>query len=140
VKDLPRKYQKLVGDMNLVKGNINLTNEIIDGLQPSEKSETLVDLVNTLQSMESKLMNLIGQIENEDAMSVCLLVNDDLQATFKRYNLQKDGTKPPPFTPGESTKNTMLNPTHIYSRSASLPSQAAQKPPVIEDLFDIGKP
>lgn len=75
---LPRKYQKLVGDMNLVKGNINLTNEIIDGLQPGEKSETLIDLVNTLTSMEPKLMNLIGQIENEDAMNVCLLVNDDL--------------------------------------------------------------
>jgi len=46
--------------MNLVKGNINLTNEIIDGLNPGESSETLIDLVNTLTSMEPKLMNLIG--------------------------------------------------------------------------------
>lgn len=91
---LPRKYQKLVGDMNLVKGNINLTNEIIDGLNPGDSSETLIDLVNTLTSMEPKLMNLIGQIENEDAMNVCLLVNDDLQNTFKRYNCIKDGKKP----------------------------------------------
>jgi len=44
--------------------------------------------------MEPKLMNLIGQIENEDAMNVCLLVNDDLQNTFKRYNCIKDGKKP----------------------------------------------
>jgi hypothetical protein len=27
---LPGKYAKLVNDMNLVKGNINFTNEIID--------------------------------------------------------------------------------------------------------------
>ena len=75
---LPRKYQKLIGDMNLVKGNINLTNEIIDSVQPGENNDTLNDLFNTLTSMEPKLFNLIGQIENEEVMSVCLLVNDDL--------------------------------------------------------------
>lgn len=105
--------------MNLVKGNINLTNEIIDGLQPGEKSETLIDLVNTLTSMEPKLMNLIGQIENEDAMTVCLLVNDDLQTTFKRYNKIKEGRKPEAFVPGESLKNTYLNPTHVYTKGSA---------------------
>jgi hypothetical protein len=75
---LPRKYQKLIGDMNLVKGNINLTNEIIDSVSPGEKNETLTDLFNTLTAMEPKLFSLIGQVENEEVMSVCLLVNDDL--------------------------------------------------------------
>ena len=31
-------------DMNLVKGNINFTNEMIDSMKPGEKSETLNDL------------------------------------------------------------------------------------------------
>ena len=57
---LPRKDQKLIGDMNLVKGNINLTNEIIDSVAPGEKNETLTDLINTLTSMETKLFTLIG--------------------------------------------------------------------------------
>ena len=57
---MPRKYQKLIGDMNLVKGNINLTNEIIDSVQPGENNDTLNDLFNTLTSMEPKLFNLIG--------------------------------------------------------------------------------
>ena len=60
LSSLPRKYQKLINDMNLVKGNINLTNEIIDGMQPGEKNETLTDLINTLTSMEPKLFTLIG--------------------------------------------------------------------------------
>jgi hypothetical protein len=60
VTHLPRKYQKLIGDMNLVKGNINLTNEIIDSVAPGEKNETLTDLINTLTSMETKLFTLIG--------------------------------------------------------------------------------
>jgi len=62
----------------LVKGNINLTNEIIDSVSPGEKNETLTDLFNTLTAMEPKLFSLIGQVENEEVMSVCLLVNDDL--------------------------------------------------------------
>lgn len=127
--------------MNLVKGNINLTNEIIDGMQPGEKNETLNDLINTLTSMEPKLMNLIGQIENEDAMQVCLLVNDDLQTTFKRYHKIKDGKRPEGFTPGESVKNTYLNPTHVYTKgTASSGSSAPAKPKPqaqMEDLFDI---
>jgi hypothetical protein len=57
---LPRKYQKLIGDMNLVKGNINLTNEIIDSVQPGENNDTLNDLFNTLVTMEPKLFSLIG--------------------------------------------------------------------------------
>jgi hypothetical protein len=117
VSHLPRKYQKLIGDMNLVKGNINLTNEIIDLVQPGENNDTLNDLFNTLTSMEPKLFNLIGQIENEEVMTVCLLVNDDLQKTFKRYHCLKDRKKPEPFIPGESIKNTILNPTHIYTRA-----------------------
>jgi len=78
VSSLPRKYQKLIADMNLVKGNINLTNEIIDGMAPGKKNETLTDLINTLTAMEPKLFALIGQVENEDVMNTCLLVNDDL--------------------------------------------------------------
>jgi hypothetical protein len=46
--------------MNLVKGNINLTNEIIDSVSPGEKNDTLNDLFNTLTAMEPKLFNLIG--------------------------------------------------------------------------------
>ena len=104
--------------MNLVKGNINLTNEIIDSVKPGENNDTLNDLFNTLASLEPKLFNLIGQIENEDVMAVCLLVNDDLQKTFKRYHCLKDRQRPEPFIPGESVKNTMLNPTHIYTKSS----------------------
>jgi len=117
VSHLPRKYQKLIGDMNLVKGNINLTNEIIDSIAPGETNETLNDLFNTLTAMEPKLFTLIGQIENEEVMTVCLLVNDDLQKTFKRYHAVKEGRRVESFTPGESIKNTVLTPTHIYSKN-----------------------
>ena len=59
------KYQKLLQDMNLVKGNINLTNQIIDTSKPAdlEKDDnSLTDLINTLKEMEPKLFNLVATL------------------------------------------------------------------------------
>jgi hypothetical protein len=50
-------------------------------------------------------------------MSACLCVNDDLHKTFKRWNDIKDGKKPAGFVPGETTQETCLEPTHVYSQS-----------------------
>jgi hypothetical protein len=92
-----------MNDMNLVKGNINFTNEIIDSTKPGDRSnETLNDLFKTLTMMEPKLFGLIAQIENEEVMQACLMVNDDLQKTFKRYHAVREGKKPGKFVPGES--------------------------------------
>ena len=78
--------------MNLVKGNINLTNEIMDSVDPGEKNnDALNDLFNTLTQMEPKLFNLISQVEHEDVLQVTLLVNDDLQKTFLRYHAIRAG-------------------------------------------------
>ena len=46
--------------MNLVKGNINFTNEIIDQTEPTEQSDTLDDLHRTLTQLEPKLIGMIG--------------------------------------------------------------------------------
>ena len=103
--------------MNLVKGNINFTNEMLDTMQPgpeAKQNETVNDLVKTLTDMEPKLFQLIGKVENEEVMNVCLLVNDDLQKTFGRWHDIQAGKKPDPFVPGESTKKTLLAPTHVY--------------------------
>lgn len=48
--------------MNLLKGNINFTNEIIDqtkSKQELKENDTLVDLLKALKEMEEKLFNLI---------------------------------------------------------------------------------
>jgi hypothetical protein len=99
------KYQKLLNDMNLVKGNINLTNEIIDTSKPADlakEDNPITDLVRALKDMEPKLFELVATLEDEEMMKVCLLVNDDLHKTFARYEKLKKGKKPEAFLPGES--------------------------------------
>jgi hypothetical protein len=86
--------------------------------------------------MEPKLFNLISEVECEEVLQVTLLVNDDLQKTFKRYHAVKDGKIPEKFMPGESVKNTLINPTHVYT----LPTASKKSTPPAapkEDLFDF---
>lgn len=71
--------------MNLVKGNINLTNMMIDTAKPADlgqQDNPINDLVLTLKDMESKLFELLSTLENEEMMKVCILVNEDMQKTF----------------------------------------------------------
>lgn len=71
--------------MNLVKGNINLTNMILDASKPAdlESADNPVnDLVKALNDMKPKLFELVATLDNEEMMKVCLLVNDDLYKSF----------------------------------------------------------
>jgi len=71
--------------MNLLKGNINFTNELIDNCKSRDSlksNDTLIDLLKALKEMEAKLFDLIQTTENEDVLNMCLLVNEDMQKTF----------------------------------------------------------
>lgn len=71
--------------MNLVKGNINLTNMILDTSKPADletADNPVIDLVKALKVMEPKLFELVATLDNEEMLKVCLLVNDDLHKTF----------------------------------------------------------
>lgn len=51
--------------------------------------------------MESKLITLCEETENEDVLGVCLMVNEDLHFTFNRFRTIKEGGKAEEFVPGE---------------------------------------
>lgn len=73
-------------------------------------------MFRTLSQLEPKLINMISSIEDENITAMCLLVNDDLHKTFERYRAYKKGRKPENFVPGESTQQSMLSPSHIYTQ------------------------
>jgi hypothetical protein len=69
--------------MNLLKGNINLTNEMMDGCKSKndlKENDLITDLLKALKEMEPKLQERIQNfdVEDEDVMAICLLVNEDL--------------------------------------------------------------
>lgn len=83
VENLSAKYQKVVEDMNLLKGNINLTNEMMDGCKSKKdlkENDLITDLLKALKEMEPKLQERIQNfdVDDEDIMAIYLLVNEDL--------------------------------------------------------------
>ena len=51
--------------------------------------------------MEPKIFELIQSLEDEEVLAVCLLVNEDMQQTFKRFEAIKNNKLPDDFIPGE---------------------------------------
>ena len=84
--------------MNLLKGNINFTNELLDACKSRDdmkNNEILIELMKAMKEMEPKLISLIEDSENlnEDVFNVILMVNEDLHGTFDRFKDIKDNRK-----------------------------------------------
>ena len=90
-KKLPEsKSEKLRKDFQVVRENINLTNDMVKAKE-NPNNETLVELVSTLKVMETKILHLIDRLEDADVLQVCLNVKDELQECLERYGSYKSG-------------------------------------------------
>lgn len=92
------KFEDLLNDMNILKGNINLANMMLDSCtqEDLEKEDCSIKyLIQTFRQMEHKLCALISSIQlkgpdSEEIMRACVLVMDDIAITLKRYEMIKD--------------------------------------------------
>jgi hypothetical protein len=66
--------------------------------------------------MQSKLEGLIQSTENEQILSICLAVNDDMHKTFERFKSLRSGERAQKFVPAESQNKSLLylQPTYVY--------------------------
>ena len=84
--------------MNLLKGNINFTNELLDACKTRDDlkgNEILIELMKAMKEMEPKIIKLIEDSETigEDVLNIVLMVNEDLHLTFDRFKDIKEGKK-----------------------------------------------
>eukprot|EP00357_Protocruzia_adherens_P011590 CAMPEP_0115041390 /NCGR_PEP_ID=MMETSP0216-20121206/45490_1 /TAXON_ID=223996 /ORGANISM="Protocruzia adherens, Strain Boccale" /LENGTH=465 /DNA_ID=CAMNT_0002423001 /DNA_START=54 /DNA_END=1447 /DNA_ORIENTATION=+ len=129
------KFRKLVGDLQIVKDNIVLTNQMIDAADPSDDvntNEVLKELVQTLKGRETKLMNLIASIEEEDVMNFCLNINDDLHVTLERFNALKRHRKPDPF----HASGKIEEPVREEEKETVVIQRKANAPDLLGDMFE----
>ena len=93
-KKLPdSKVEKLKKDLQVVRDNVNLTNDMIQARE-NPNSETLVELASTLRVMEGKILKLIERLEDSEMLDYCLNVKDELQDVIRNYNDYKNGKVP----------------------------------------------
>ena len=90
-KKLPdSKLEKLKKDLQVVRNNASLTNDMIQARE-NPNSETLVELASTLRAMESKILKLIERLEDSEMLEYCLTVKDELQDVIIKYDEYKSG-------------------------------------------------
>ncbi|XP_029508981.1 target of Myb1 membrane trafficking protein-like isoform X3 [Oncorhynchus nerka] len=86
----PEQAQKLRVDLALVRGNLTVMTEMLNqltpGQSPQEDSELLQQLYQVCREMQSRVVELIPRLLDEGLIEELLVVNDDLNNAFIRYD------------------------------------------------------
>ncbi|XP_073332597.1 target of Myb1 membrane trafficking protein-like isoform X2 [Pagrus major] len=81
--------QKLRSELALVKGNLTVMSEMLNELTPGQSqqddTELLQQLYSVCKSMQTRVVELIPQLIDEGFIEELLVVNDDLNNSFIRY-------------------------------------------------------
>ncbi|XP_032420036.1 target of Myb protein 1 isoform X1 [Xiphophorus hellerii] len=85
----PEQEQKLRSELALVKGNLAVMSQMLNELKPGQSTaddaELLQQLFSVCKKMQSRVVELIPQLVDEGFMEELLVVNDDLNNTFIRF-------------------------------------------------------
>jgi hypothetical protein len=132
-----KKYKKFVSELSVLIDNINLANEMMDNLERgNEVDEGLRTIIHNLRDLEKNLVSAIqGKIHNEKLLEICLGINDDINRTFTRYDLAKQG-KPPGVFLSVFVTDEKYAKKEIYKKSSS-PVKKPQ-PQQSGNLLDFG--
>ncbi|GIY86052.1 TOM1-like protein 2 [Caerostris darwini] len=85
----PQQMEKLRKELDIVQGNMRVFGEMLTELVPGKEHqsdlELLQDLCKTCQHMQTRIVELIDKVGNEKITEDLLLVNDELNNLFLRY-------------------------------------------------------
>lgn len=86
----PEQIAKLVKDLDVVKGNMAVLNEMLTTLTPGQEHSSDIELLSelhaTCKAMQERVVQLISRYSQEDFVTELLQVNDLLNNLFLRYN------------------------------------------------------
>mmetsp|Transcript_13937 Transcript_13937/g.23704 ORF Transcript_13937/g.23704 Transcript_13937/m.23704 type:complete len:92 (-) Transcript_13937:1938-2213(-) len=84
-------------------------------LKNQNEGETLFDLMKALDEGHKKFESVMANIEDDDVINLCILVNEDVLSTKERFRDLKLNKRPKPFIPAESkTPVKFLEPSYVY--------------------------
>jgi len=86
----PEQLYKLNSDLELVRGNMTVLNEMLSELVPGKEDasdvQLLTDLYTTCKAMQERIVELLAKLSDGELTEQLLLVNDDLNNLFLRYS------------------------------------------------------
>lgn len=128
--------QKLRSELDLVKGNLKvmseMLNELIPGQSQPDDTQLLQQLFSVCKSMQTRVVELIPQLLDERFIEELLVVNDDLNNAFIRYERfdRLNKAQIPNAHQSSATSSSLINfspepPTITQPVVISTPSQPA---------------
>ncbi|XP_031140292.1 target of Myb protein 1-like isoform X2 [Sander lucioperca] len=135
--------QKLRSELALVKGNLTvmseMLNELIPGQSQQDDTELLQQLYSVCKSMQTRVVELLPQLLDERFIEELLMVNDDLNNAFIRYerfdrlnraqipNTQESSTTSPSLLDLSPEPSTLSQPAVIPTTSQPAVSTLANQ-------------
>ncbi|XP_063740569.1 target of Myb1 membrane trafficking protein-like isoform X2 [Eleginops maclovinus] len=149
--------QKLQSELALVKGNLAVMSEMLNEISPGQckqdDTELLQQLYSVSKNMQSRVMELIPQLQDERFIEELLVINDDLNNAFIRYErfdrLNKAHVSNTPQSSSTTTKLLDLSPepsslsqpaviiTTSQSEASAPDNQHQSANPKEEEEFDM---
>ncbi|XP_055753784.1 target of Myb1 membrane trafficking protein-like isoform X1 [Salvelinus fontinalis] len=85
----PYQVKKLKTDLGVVRGNLTVMSDMMSQLDPAtaknSDTELLQELYAACKDMQDKIMELVPRLSEEKLTEELLVVNDEINATFTRY-------------------------------------------------------
>jgi hypothetical protein len=89
---------KLQSELDIVSMNMQILSEMLTELKPNQESpadyKLLIDLVATCREMQSRIVDLIGKVNNDEITAELLRLNDELNNLFLRYTRYEKNRDP----------------------------------------------
>lgn len=89
---------KLQSELDIVQINITILSEMLTELKPNQESpadyKLLIDLVATCKEMQTRIVDLIGKVNNDEITAELLRLNDELNNLFLRYQRYEKNRDP----------------------------------------------
>uniref|UniRef100_A0A3Q3IVY8 Target of myb1 like 2 membrane trafficking protein n=1 Tax=Monopterus albus TaxID=43700 RepID=A0A3Q3IVY8_MONAL len=136
----PEQIARLRSELDIVRGNIKVMSEMLTEMVPGQEDasdfELLQELNRTCRAMQQRVVELISRVSNEEVTEELLLVNDDLNNIFLRYespptHTNVGATASPPHNPTTASLSTAL--AGLGSVGATLSSLSGHN----QDAFDM---
>lgn len=89
---------KLQSELDVVSMNMSILSEMLTELKPNQEPpadyKLLLDLVATCKEMQSRIVDLIGKVNNDEITAELLRLNDELNNLFLRYQRYEKNRDP----------------------------------------------
>ncbi|XP_019893439.1 TOM1-like protein 2 isoform X3 [Musca domestica] len=113
----PEQIAKLHSELEIVSMNISILGEMLTELKPGQEDpddyQLLNDLTATCKEMQSRIVDLIGRVTDDELTAELLRINDELNNMFLRHQR---------YEKNRATTTNMTSPSAVLGAAMGVPT------------------